>query len=44
MSVKLREAAAAKLPQGALESAEFMQDVGDATAIYDQIWTEFKQA
>ena len=35
---------ALKLPQGALESAEFMQDVGDATAIYDQIWTEFKQA
>ena len=32
------------LPEGALDSAEFIQDVGEATAIYNDIWTEFKMS
>ena len=32
------------LPEGALDEAEFIQDVGDATSIYNDIWTEFKMS
>ncbi len=30
------------IPDEAIESAEFIQDVGDATQLYTDIWTEFK--
>ncbi len=32
------------IPDGAADSAEFIQDVGDAAQIYNDIWTEFKQS
>lgn len=31
------------LPAEMLDTAEFVQDVGETTAEYDKIWTEFKQ-
>lgn len=31
------------IPSDILGTPEFIQDVGDATAVYDKIWTEFKQ-
>jgi len=31
------------IPSEILGETEFIQDVGEATAIYDRIWTEFKQ-
>ncbi|MEG1874347.1 MAG: spermidine/putrescine ABC transporter substrate-binding protein [Angelakisella sp.] len=31
------------IPSEVLGKTEFIQDVGEATAIYDKIWTEFKQ-
>lgn len=31
------------IPSDVLKDTEFIKDVGDATSIYDRIWTEFKQ-
>jgi spermidine/putrescine transport system substrate-binding protein len=31
------------VPAGLLQGAEYIEDVGDATPIYDEIWTAFKQ-
>ncbi|MGI5958055.1 MAG: ABC transporter substrate-binding protein [Massiliimalia sp.] len=38
-----KENAALFIPEDALQDTEFIKDVGDATSIYDKIWTEFKQ-
>lgn len=32
------------IPSDVLGNTEFIQDVGEATSIYDKIWTEFKQS
>ncbi len=32
------------IPGDLLKNADFAKDVGEATALYDRIWTEFKQA
>ncbi len=32
------------IPGDLLKAADFAKDVGEATALYDKIWTEFKQA
>ncbi len=32
------------IPSDELGNTEFIEDVGEATAIYDRVWTEFKQA
>lgn len=35
--------AALFIPSEVLKNTEFIQDVGETTAVYDKIWTEFKQ-
>lgn len=36
--------AALYIPSDVLGNTEFIEDVGEATAIYDKLWTDFKQA
>lgn len=43
LSEEFKSNQALHIPAEFLENTEFIEDVGDATEIYDKIWTEFKQ-
>ena len=43
LSDKFKNNQALYIPSDKLGNPEFIRDVGDATGLYDKIWTEFKQ-